>query len=373
VVVNGNGNDNDNGGGLEEDNAMNPMDGAQSNGQSVDNGMNAESARREGDGHGLAVQSGDEGNGQGHNAMDVDGDDDPQQEEQREAAVPHAQPQADGMGMEVELSQRTEQSNSVGPTVVNAFPTTMSADNTAVEREQDEEEHMNGDGQFEFGSATEREDHSNDRVLDEQDDGAHGHGQEEDGDVEMGGDGVEAAPQREDDVLGDIANAVESNVDVDSAPTAPLSTSMPVLESSTTDADNEEKGNEDEVTDHDVAVETEPAPQSAIIPTMPEVQREDNATDSAQSAVNNDDAETPDGTGDGGQTLTPQKAMTPQKINEVEEKGLENMDPAHGLNVMEAAQQDEQRGMGAVGQHGDGGDGDEDEDVDTPLADEIDF
>merc|ERR550525_569758 len=83
-----------------------------------------------------------------------------------------------------------------------------------------------------------------------------------------------------------------------------------------------------------------------IIPTMPQLHRDDNATDSVQSAVNNDDAETPTGDDANDQTLTPQKAMTPQKedigMGGGEEKDLEQMEPAQGLNVMDAMQQQEE-------------------------------
>merc|ERR1719244_1898234 len=108
------------------------------------------------------------------NAMDVDEDENGQGDGAQVAQAPPLP--ADGMEVE-----RTEQSNSVGPTVVNAFPTTMPADSGAVDDRPQEEVH--GDAQFEFGSATEE---NTNAVHDE-----HGGGrQEEDGDVEMdGGDG----------------------------------------------------------------------------------------------------------------------------------------------------------------------------------------
>ena len=274
-------------------------------------------------------------------------------------------------GMEVE---RAEQSNSVGPTVVNAFPTTMSTDDVPHGQQG------GGGGEFEFGS------------IHGQHNGDGQGGNVEDGDVDMdGGDGdvdnrgpdeavYGGGGQGGDDVLGDIANAVESNVTnvveqngdnlvetQDShESTEVAASSMPVLETSTTE--NEEAQNEAEQgrgADTEMAVMD---PQPAIIPTMPEMQqRDDNATDSVQSAVNNDDAETPQAGNGDGQTLTPQKAMTPQKVDDghFEEKHLEHMDPAQGLNVMDAVQDE---GMEHVG-----GGVDEDEDVDTPLADEIDF
>ena len=282
----------------------------------------------------------------------------------------HGDGDGDG-GMEVE---RTEQSNSVGPTVVNAFPTTMSTDDVPHGQQG------GGGGEFEFGSIHGQ--HNGDGQ------GGSG-GNVEDGDVDMdGGDGdvdnrgpdeavYGGGGQGGDDVLGDIANAVESNVTnvveqngdnlvetQDShESTEVAASSMPVLETSTTE--NEEAQNEAE---QGRGADTEMAPQPAIIPTMPEMQqRDDNATDSVQSAVNNDDAETPQAGNGDGQTLTPQKAMTPQKVDDghFEEKHLEHMDPAQGLNVMDAVQDE---GMEHVG-----GGVDEDEDVDTPLADEIDF
>ena len=280
------------------------------------------------------------------NAMDVDqGHPEESSMENANAVNGVAQNEQNG-GMDVE---RTEQSNSVGPNVVNAFPTTMPSNTENMQNGGDQQENGMGDGQFEFGASDE-----NNRDSEAQ----------EDGDVEMNGDGVnnengtnEVQQHEEggDDVLGDIANAVESGATGEIA-----ADSMIAVESNTNDPDNGDNENQNEEDSETVA-------QPVIIPTMPELHRDDNATDSVQSAVNNDDAETPTADNADGQTLTPQKAITPQKDEIVmhDEKQVE--DAVHGVNVdmdMVQQQQEQEMEQQPVG---------DDEDVDTPLADEIDF
>jgi len=254
--------------------------------------------------------------------------------------------------------------NSVGPTVVDAFPTTVPEDAPAApNRDGHGAEHrLSGgdDDRFEFGSMEE-----------------DGRRMEDDGDVEMDGGGGGAAiaagagdsgqGQRGDDVLGDIADAVESNVTA--------STSVPVMESSAnTVAENGDSERPQPAASAEVAPQTasDVAAATTSIPTMPDQeelrQRDDHShhtTDSAQSAVNNDDAETPTA-GDGdGQTLTPQKANEGNVEEQALAKGMD-VDVGHRLDAMDAVQ--EQKGLEEENH-----DDDEDEDVDTPLADEIDF
>merc|ERR1712098_460893 len=145
------------------------------------------------------------------------------------------------------------------------------------------------------------------------------------------------------DENANIANAVESGV-----------TEQIAVESSTNDAENGDNVDRNEE-------DSETVTQPVIMPTMPEHQRDDNATDSVQSAVNNDDAETPTADNADGQILTPQKIITPQKDEfTMEQKPLDNA----GLVVNTAQQYEQEMERQAVA---------DDEDVDTPLADEIDF
>merc|ERR1712062_932370 len=138
--------------------------------------------------------------------------------------------------------------------------------------------------------------------------------------------------------------------------------------------------------------------------TMPEMETVEavpdmtgNSTDSVQSAVNmmgnemenqlrnplgNDNAETPEaGNGDGA-TLTQQNALTPpagpahqeqEQDNQQEQRPevQQGQDVGHGLNVLDTVQPDagqpsQDQAMGQMN-------GDADDEVDTPLADEIDF
>merc|ERR1719229_436788 len=152
-----------------------------------------------------------------------------------------------------------------------------------------------------------------------------------------------------DDVLGDIENAVESGA------TNTTSNAMPGLESSTTNTDPENEDNNNIMDSNQNENEEEPPQETVslpvIIPTMPQLHRDDNATDSVQSAVNNDDAETPTGDDANDQTLTPQKTITPQKedVGMGEEKDVEQMEPAQCPDVMDALRQEEEEMEQGIG------------------------
>eukprot|EP01083_Nonionella_stella_P066570 175410_1 len=325
------------------------------------------------------------GNTNMNNAMDIDSHDQLVQEEDSTAVTPIVH--ANGKGgihdtnhnnnmMSHEQQQHVEDMNNMNqddeeeldmsmeaqptelPNVVTSFPTTASSsippsipqNMPNVEPPPEDHDMNHNENEYTFSAVANQE-------QEEEED------EEEENDVEMAMN-MDAEAQNEDvndgnDIIADIENAVATNVND--------SLSMPVLESNDHEEEqkmemtNDNTNNSNEAQTSDPVVETEHVASSntnevaPIIPTMPALSADDNEEDDGDGGEFTIEKE------DANEVNAPQDTSVVDLESNVIKSQAEQPIVSVNDNGMDESNKKEEQ------------EGNEDEDVDTPLADDIDF